>query len=93
MLQINLSEMQALSKTLRKQFSDNPVVWLKDLASFLNVKLNPTTVVDAAYRQEGGHNAPLEFMPLPIREVSRNDFRNYFKRIIIRERPIIIREA
>lgn len=65
---LNLSELQGLLKTLRSQFNNDPIIWLKDLASFLNVRLNPSTPVDSAYRQEPGHAPPLEYVSLPVRE-------------------------
>lgn len=69
-IQLNLSELQSLLKVLRSQFNKDPLIWLKDLASFLNVRLNPSTPVDSAYRQEPGHAPPLEYVSLPVREVS-----------------------
>lgn len=68
-LQLNLTELQGLCKTLQGQFCSDPVVWLKDLASFLNLRLNPTTPVDSAYRQEQSAAAPLDYVSIPIREV------------------------
>ncbi|XP_018022468.1 transmembrane protein 214 [Hyalella azteca] len=65
---LNLSELQGLCKTLQTQFRSDHLVWLKDLASFLNLRLNPTTPVDSAYRQEPSSSAPLDYVSIPIRE-------------------------
>ncbi|KAF2360366.1 Transmembrane protein 214 [Trinorchestia longiramus] len=65
---LNLSELQGLCKTLQSQFNSDPLVWLKDLASFLNLRLNPSIPVDSVYRNEQSSGAPLDYVSLPIRE-------------------------
>ena len=71
--QLNLSELQSLLKILKTQFPDNHLVWLKDLVSFLNVRINPSTPVDSAYRQDSIKDAPLGYLSKPIKQVRNID--------------------
>ncbi|CAL4098844.1 unnamed protein product [Meganyctiphanes norvegica] len=50
MTKLSVNEMQNLLDVVVSRFIDSPLIWLKDLASYLNVRLNPVTSPDPAFR-------------------------------------------
>ena len=50
MFQIDHSELENILKQSQIRFPDNQDVWLKDLASFLNVKLENVSDVDVIFK-------------------------------------------
>nr|XP_045623542.1 transmembrane protein 214-B-like [Procambarus clarkii] len=47
---LNVREMQNLLDVVMSRFQDSPLIWLKDLASYLNVRVNPIHSPDPAFR-------------------------------------------
>lgn len=50
LLQLNVGQMQNLLDVVKSRFHDSPLIWLKDLASYLNVRINPIHAPDPAFR-------------------------------------------
>ncbi|XP_071514353.1 transmembrane protein 214-B-like isoform X2 [Panulirus ornatus] len=47
---LRVGEMQNLLDVVMSRFHDSPLIWLKDLASYLNVRVNPIHSPDPAFR-------------------------------------------
>nr|XP_053642488.1 transmembrane protein 214-B-like [Cherax quadricarinatus] len=47
---LNVGEMQNLLDVVMSRFQESPLIWLKDLASYLNVRVNPIHQPDPAFR-------------------------------------------
>lgn len=47
---LNVGQMQNLLDVVKSRFHDSPLIWLKDLASYLNVRINPIHAPDPAFR-------------------------------------------
>ncbi|KAG7161757.1 Transmembrane protein 214-like [Homarus americanus] len=47
---LSVGEMQNLLDVVVSRFYDSPLIWLKDLASYLNVRVNPVHSPDPAFR-------------------------------------------
>ncbi|XP_050699167.1 transmembrane protein 214-A-like isoform X2 [Eriocheir sinensis] len=47
---LNVGQMENLLDVVKSRFQDSPLIWLKDLASYLNVRVNPIHAPDPAFR-------------------------------------------
>ncbi|ROT79841.1 transmembrane protein 214 [Penaeus vannamei] len=47
---LNVAEMQNLLDVVTARFLDTPLIWLKDLASYLNVRINPIHMPDPTFK-------------------------------------------
>ncbi|KAK3857658.1 hypothetical protein Pcinc_026053 [Petrolisthes cinctipes] len=65
---LSVAQMQNLLDVVVSRFHDSPLIWLKDLASYLNVRVNPIHSPDPAFR---GHplDYPVSFMNEEVKKL------------------------
>lgn len=69
LFQLNVGQMENLLDVVKSRFQDSPLIWLKDLASYLNVRVNPIHAPDPAFR---GHPPlyPTSMLSSSVKDVS-----------------------
>lgn len=60
--------MQNLLDVVTARFLDTPLIWLKDLASYLNVRINPVNMPDPIFKGKPD-SYPTTLMPSQVKKV------------------------